>query len=327
MTPETQASYRKLAANFYKTRLGGEAPTPKRIADSLKAAGSEYRPAYWRRLRNALAFDQQEKGFKDAATRINATKNPITREGSTEDVPAKQPRAKRIAIEDENKLLGHFEKSEDRESYAAVVVARFTGARPAEFASITVDGDTVTITGAKKSHDGTRGADRVIVLGKGKGEYIEAALQNLRGANLGAVQDRIRAAGKRLWPQRKAVPSLYSWRHQMGSELKAAGLDRKEVAYVMGHQSTESVERYGNAKTSRGGNVPRAADPKDCENVREKHSEPPSAKVATAPTALDNVKSGGLETSTKGLENMVFSREKAQNRQQVRGFGELKPGD
>jgi len=108
MTPTTQDAYRKLAANFYKTRMGGQALTPKRIADSLQAAASEYRPAYWRRLRNALAFDQQEKGFKDAATRINATQNPITREGSTEAVPAKQPRSKRVDIADENAILGHF---------------------------------------------------------------------------------------------------------------------------------------------------------------------------------------------------------------------------
>jgi len=326
MTPTTQDAYRKLAANFYKTRMGGQALTPKRIADSLQAAASEYRPAYWRRLRNALAFDQQEKGFKDAATRINATQNPITREGSTEAVPAKQPRSKRVDIADENAILGHFQKLEDRESFSAVVVARLTGARPAEFASITVDGDTVTITGAKKSHDGTRGADRVIVLDKGKGEHIEAALQNLRGANLGAVQDRIRAAGKRLWPQRKAVPSLYSWRHQMGSELKTAGLDRKEVAYIMGHQSTESVERYGNAKTARGGKVPRAADPKACESVREKHSEPPAAKVATPPAALETAKSGDLQTSTKGLKNMTFGSEKRQNGQGLKGWDVLKPG-
>ena len=326
MTPATQDAYRKLAANFYKTKMGGQAPTPKRIADSLQAAASEYRPAYWRRLRNALAFDQGEKGYADAATRINATKNPITLEGSTEDVPAKQARAKRIDSTDELALLKHFQKVEDRESWAAVMMARFTGARPAEFASITVDGDTVTISGAKKSHGGTRGADRVIVLEKGKGEHIKGALQNLRGANLGAVQDRIRAAGKRLWPQRKAVPSLYTWRHQMGSDLKTAGLDRKEVAYIMGHQSTESVERYGNAKTARGGKVPRAADPKACESVREKHSEPPAAKVATPPAALENAKSGDLQTSTKGLKNMTFGSEKAQKGQGLGGWDVLKPG-
>lgn len=324
MTPATQDSYRKLAEHFYKTRLQGEQPTPKRIADSLEATGGEYRPAYWRKLRNALAFDQSEKGYADAANRINTTKNPITREGSTESVKPKQVRIKRIDIEDENKLLTHFQDAGDQQSYCAVVVARFTGARPSEFASITVEGDQVTIIGAKKSHAGTRGADRVIVLEQGRGEYVEAALHNLRGANIGAIQDRVRAAGKRLWPQRKAVPSLYSWRHQMGSDLKKNGLDRKEVAYVMGHQSTESADRYGNSKTSRGGKVPRALDPKAPENVRELHSEPPTAK---ATHELQLKKNSGLETSTKGLESLTLSTEKGQNRQRLSDWCQLKPGE
>jgi len=97
------------------------------------------------------------------------------------------------------------------------------------------------------------------------------------------VQDRIRSAGKKLWPQRNAVPSLYSWRHQLGAELKASGIDRVQVAYLMGHQATESVDRYGNSRTARGGRVmPGVPGDVDLSSIRVDHSEPPAAVAASA---------------------------------------------
>ena len=280
MTPATEVSYRKLAEHFYKTRLQGEQPTPKRIADALKAAAPGYRPDYWRRLRNALAFDQESKGFKDGATRINATTNPVTRLGSEIAIKPKQTRIKRLIEADERKLADYLNKSRDTESYYAVVIAKITGARPAEFHSIKVNGNSIYITGAKKSHGGTRGADRVLVVSDAEAKLVADGVQRLRGANIGAIQDRIRAAGRRLWPQREAVPSLYSWRHQLGSNLKASGRDRKEIAYLMGHQSTASVDRYGNRKTAGGGNTPRAPEGTNFDKIRELHSKPPTAPAA-----------------------------------------------
>ena len=78
MNEKTQSDYIKLAGNFYKTRLAGDDITPKKITDALKDAAFDYRPAYWRKLRNALAYEQQAKGFKKSADRINETKNPLT---------------------------------------------------------------------------------------------------------------------------------------------------------------------------------------------------------------------------------------------------------
>ncbi|MCA1789343.1 MAG: hypothetical protein LC667_05640, partial [Thioalkalivibrio sp.] len=48
-------------------------------------------------------------------------------------------------------------------------------------------------------------------------------------------------------------PSLYTFRHQLGAELKSMKLDRRAIAYIMGHQSTQSVEVYGDRRKSRGG--------------------------------------------------------------------------
>jgi len=339
MNEATQESYRKLAAHFYAKHLPGVEVTPKRITDALKGIASQHRPDYWRRLRNALAFDQGEKGYKAAALRINETKNPLTRNGASgaESVPAKQKRIKRIDPKDEAKLLDSFIASGDREAYGAVIVAKYTGARPVEFKNIVIQGDRVVIEGAKKNEDGTRGADREIVLDPRALEMVKASLPYLQGEGVtGRVQDRISAAGRRLWPQRKAVPSLYSWRHQLGSDLKASGLDRAEIGYIMGHQSTASVDRYGNRKTGGGGVVPRAADPAAVANVRELHSQPPSAPAEPSanarfaahdlpsPAALvEKMQTSSLPVNLKAIERI--SMEKSGERQGVRRDDGLKP--
>ncbi len=318
MTPSTAADYRKLASNFYATRLAGEEPTPKRLADALKEAASSYRPGYWRRLRNALAFDQSERGHQTASDRVRATKNPCTMPTSTVPVKAKQKRARAVSGRDESALLDHFRAAGDRESYGAVMVAKITGARPAEMSGVRVEGNQVFVPGAKKSHGGKRGADRVLVVDDREAEMVAACVEHLKTANLGAVQDRLRAAGKKLWPQRTAVPSLYSWRHQLGSELKASGMDRREVAYLMGHQSTASVERYGNRRSARGGKVPRALD-RAYESVRELHSEPPPSRSLDLTELSRGVEAVIADRTSQKLQRYM---EKTEERQE---FGLLQP--
>ena len=272
MNETTKAAYESLAANFYQ-RLDGP-PTPKKLADALKACASEYRPAYWRKLRSAIAYDQERQGFNKAAERVRETKRP---EGAT---PARQRRAKGVTLADSQTIISHLRERGDQQAWAAVTLARWTGARPAEMPAMTMAGDQIVIEGAKKSHGGKRGADRVVSLSDPVAlAEVREAVAVLAGAEMGPIQDRISRAGRQLWPQRKAVPSLYSWRHQVGSDLKASGLDRKAVAYLMGHQSTESVEVYG--RRNRGGKSPlQVGQGADLANVRENHSEPPSANRA-----------------------------------------------
>lgn len=99
------------------------------------------------------------------------------------------------------------------------------------------------------------------------------------------IQDRLARHCKALWPARKHHPSLYSWRHQMGTKLKASGLDRRSVAYIMGHQSTDSVNRYGN-RSAKAGGPPLCVEPAegaDMSAVRENHTSQPKPKPAPAP--------------------------------------------
>lgn len=44
---------------------------------------------------------------------------------------------------------------------------------------------------------------------------------------------------------------MYTLRHQFGSNLKASGMSAIEMAYVMGHQATDSISRYGDKRFGR----------------------------------------------------------------------------
>jgi hypothetical protein len=272
MNETTKKAYKSLANNFYKTRLNGEPPSPKRVCDALKACAGEYRPAYWRKLRNALAFTQHDAGFSDAAEKINAVKNPITKKNSNLQVKKKQTRAKSVNAETHKKIITEIKKRKDKQLLAVVITAKITGARPNEIPGIEVlENGEVFIPGSKKRGD--RGLDRTLRFSETETLYIEKAVAVIRKNGgksvIGKVQDRLFRISKKLFPNRKAKPSLYSYRHQLGADLKSQGMPIIEISGVLGHQSVESCSAYGNPKN---GSTKRSVKPTigTCNGVRKK---------------------------------------------------------
>lgn len=306
-TKKTQDDYRKLAAHFYEQRrLSEEERTPKKITDALKGCAHEYRPAYWRRLRNALEFDQRDKSFDKAADLIAGTRNQMTTDISgrglinpNDRLPTapKQRRAKSISPDDRATLWKAAKALDDRdETCAAILLAEKLGVRPIEMLSLRVDLErgVVHVIGAKKA-GGLRGADRVLTLPddlKIRKNISEATriVQRAEREKLGAVhriQSRLDRLSRKLWPRRKARPSLYTFRHQMGGNLKAMRLDRRTIAYIMGHQSTKSVEVYGDRRSGSSGGIGIKLDGQEAERFqgRENHRAPHEVKPAVAPAA------------------------------------------
>lgn len=273
MREKTQADYIKLAEHFYATRLPGQTPSPKRIADALAACATEYRPAYWVKLRGALAFDQEQKGYQEAAERLRKVKNPVREKGLP--IKPKQRRVKTVPDQDEQRLLEVLLKQPDVPTVSALYIAKLAGVRPAEMFSLQIRGDRLVVTGAKKSHGGLRGADREISLEPDLMVRMPSLIAGLRAAgdaSITPIQHRLRYACKRLWPRRRKWPSLYTWRHQMGSNLRASGYDRIEIAYIMGHQSTKSVDQYGDKRTAKAGTpLPQVPEGTYLSGFRVKH--------------------------------------------------------
>ena len=332
MEKSTEESYLKLAANFYAKRLDGESPTPKKITDALKACASEYRPAYWRRLRNALEFDQRSKRFYESADRIAHTRNPMTTTRTGQGLinprdrgptPPKQRRAKSISSDDLKKLMQAVTELDDRkETSAAIFLCSRLGVRPAELLGLKADKERglVYVEGAKKS-GGLRGADRVLAMPENPSirRNIAGAISTVQRAEReksGAVrriQSRLDRLSRKLWPRRQARPSLYTFRHQMGGNLKAMGLNRRAIAYIMGHQSTKSVEVYGDRRKASGGiGIKLSGQEAERFQGRENHTAAPDglpeSKIPPALRAVaQSLKSETPETPVQQKEKSAAS--------------------
>ena len=64
--------------------------------------------------------------------------------------------------------------------------------------------------------------------------------------------------------------TMKSFRHQLGSNLKASGESDEAIAYMMGHQSTESISVYGNRRSGAGHKLHiRPAQDADLSKVRQ----------------------------------------------------------
>lgn len=291
MRESTSREYKSLARHFitHQVEGAGYAVTPRNITEALKRTAGDYRPAYWRRLRSALAHQQEAEGYKDAAERIRSTRNPITAAG--EKPKRKAARRRHVSGAEWEALVKHANGRGDRALIAALWLSRATGCRPAELPGITVtEHGRVHVPSAKRRDD--RGLDRdlwvtdpdLVRVLRAAADVIQHECREPGGVK--RLQRRLDTAARSLWPRRKAHVTFYSFRHQLGSELKASGLGDAQVAAVMGHRSVESVEVYGNRK--RGGQglgISVSPDERTVAQVNPGHREPGySAKPAREPS-------------------------------------------
>ncbi|MBL1319555.1 MAG: site-specific integrase [Methylophaga sp.] len=263
MNKKTKHDYLKLANHFLQARLTGKgiAVTPKNIKQALRGCATEYRPAYWRRLRCALVTQQDETGFNKGAEAIKVVSNPVTVASASKEMKAKQKRRKHVEKEEHVLLKRHLDAKGDRCLFATLELARILGCRPIEMMSLQLKANnSIFIEGAKKTENGLRGLDRTIILSQSDYDNVASSFlllheyQHTKGISkttmMRRLQHRLATATKKLWPKRRHQITLYSYRHQMGSDLKASSMDREEVAAVMGHQSVDSVDVYGNKRRS-----------------------------------------------------------------------------
>ena len=275
MNTETQNAYRSLASHFYATHLP-DIPLSElnefNVIGALLRAAPGYRPDYFRRLRNALALDQKLKGKFWIAQEINRTLNPVTVLGLP---PKRKPaRRQRVSDEDFGRWVGGLLADEMPVEAGALMLISMTGARPCELAGITVDGLRIKIQGAKHSHGGLRGADRELESSQEFCDLVRNALEAFykEDRSLDSMRMAIHAVAKKIFP-RGRTPSMYTLRHQFGANLKASGASRRQMAYVMGHQATDSIGRYGDKRFGRAEAVQvKPAKDADLSSIRTTHA-------------------------------------------------------
>ncbi len=251
----TLQKYQTRARNFYRKHCESETPDSAQICAALLEHASEYRPNSFGTLKSALAHDQRARGNHQAAKAIRNLVNPVTAQGSQIKKKPKPGQIRKVPFEDFKLLHQHLRAGGNLDEAASLVLAYCLGVRPCEMRTITVSGNHVHIIGGKKSAELHRGADRTLVIDKPRTlKLVEWAAQWMAGCprTNTAIRDCLRKECRRLWPRRKKQPTLKSFRHQMGSILKASGESPENMAYIMGHQSISSISVYGDGRLGAG---------------------------------------------------------------------------
>ncbi|MGC9457931.1 MAG: hypothetical protein ACP5DC_10480 [Halothiobacillaceae bacterium] len=276
MKAQTWQEYIRLAGSYLHHRVGGSAP-PEVIRETLLADSHRYRPAYWRRLRLALRHYLADV-LDDP---VGAAVIEQTSRDTSEPTKPKRRRRHYVAEADHLTLLDEIVRRRDERLMSLVFVVWALGVRPAEVPGMTmVDATRVRVSGAKKTEDGLRGADRVLRMPADVAEEVRCTIEEvvIRPEEISVLQQRLYRVVRALWPARKTGLSCYSYRHALGADLKASGLSREAIAYVMGHQCTSSVEVYGDRRQARGSILLTVSDDVEGQAFRGRvdHRPPPS---------------------------------------------------
>ena len=299
MQPETLKKYQTRARNFYRDHCNGSATDSAQICAAMVALAPQYVSSSFRVLKNALAADQLARGNPVAAEAIRSVTNPVTAPGSTMPRKPRPRRVRSVSKQDVALLVRHLSDTGCGDEWAAVMLAYVTGARPCEMRSIEVEDNLVTIRGGKKSRKLKRGADRVLLIENRKAlKAVTLAAERLRHTARSdtAIRDALRKACRLLWPRRTVQITLKSLRHQLGANLKASSDSPQHLAYIMGHQSTESIDVYGDRRKGEGRKLYVApANDADVERVRVSTRDARYGRSHN-PVAVDFV--GGVSDTT-----------------------------
>ncbi|MFP6850494.1 MAG: site-specific integrase [Pseudomonas sp.] len=278
MQPDTLKKYQTRARNFYLKHCGSDAPDSAQICAALLACAGEYRPNSFSTLKNSLMNDQFARGNSNTATAIRKLINPVTAPNSKMTRKPKLKQIRKVPFQDFKALYKHLHAGGNLDEAASLVLANCIGVRPCEMRIISVTGNQVKIIGGKKSAKLHRGADRTLVINKPNIlkliEWAAHRMSKCPRTNT-AIRDRLRRESRALWPRRKQVPTLKSFRHQMGSILKASGESPETQAYVMGHQCIRSLSVYGDSRLGAGMKAyVRPADSADLTSIRQPQKSP-----------------------------------------------------
>jgi len=258
---KTKAEYLKEAEGFLKRELDnkGISRTAGNICKALKEWSATVQANTFIKRQCALEYHQYCNKFYKAAEKIRSTQR-INYSGKGNG--KKRPHCKTVKETQHIKLLLESNKKDDRQVSASLSIGYFVGLRPCEQNHIQYankDGELLLfVRSAKKNKDGTRSIDKVIKVELDDGDRQRlindiGCLYGLTDKQIVNIRNRVCRLSKKCFPKLKKPPTLYSYRHQLGSDLKGSNItDRKEAAAVLGHKSQNSLCAYGHANSAGG---------------------------------------------------------------------------
>jgi integrase len=264
MLESTRQKYLKNANGFLNRHFrGGKSINMHMILSKMDEVSPSYHPKSFTNLKACLALWLEEKEYLTAAEKVRSFKNRNVKLGNT-NKPIKK--VKSIAQDEQEKIekgLAEYKNNCTSDSsnikrnqvIAAYLLAKELGCRPVEMPNIKRTGKIkFLITGAKKDEFGLRGLDRELEVDSQEvADLLENAIKYLKDAKMSQIQDRFKYLMKKTFPRKRKLPTLYTLRHQLASNLKSSGKYAYiEMAYILGHQSTRTLENYGYANAGRG---------------------------------------------------------------------------
>lgn len=269
-----KAARSQMMCNRFVKKYAKGATSASEIDSALIKASVNLSKDSWRQYRLAFMFAFQISGDLESATNIEQISYQDARRINNLDVKTtKAAHCKKVSEAEHQSIVDKImaKKRINRPLLSVIQIVRETGARPAEIDKMSFDhqAQSVSIIGAKKiltkDEDGKskniRGLDRtlffdetvftLLVVAHGVWRKFNVSKLNLdTEATMKLVQNQFATLTEKIWPNRKRQITLKTYRHQMGSNLKASGMDRITTAAIMGHQSVDSLTCYGNAKSS-----------------------------------------------------------------------------
>lgn len=284
LKPDTVVKRLKMAHSFNTKHFGNRDPSLEETLHFLKLDAPHYRKGSWVNIRGALATYWWSIGNTSGAQVISQTKNP-----DAHVKKSKMDRCKNVTHEEFEAMLQTTYRLRNWTASSVLFIARYFGCRPSEMNSIQqVDDQKFLIIGSKKRED--RGIDRIIYIDDPEiAKSMSVAIEAVRDVPTRNLQLAIEYVAEKTFPRRKIRPTIYSFRHSLGGTLKAAGINRSFVAYLMGHQSTASVDVYGDRRSGKNNSLfilPGVEVEEILSLVREKHDIPYSYKNKRAASSI-----------------------------------------
>ena len=228
--------------------------------------------------------DPERKSLHDALSSIR----PVIDKSRPPRTSAKK--LKRAPLEDVRRLLMHLDENRNRHGRAKALIvwiraALLTGLRPKEWQGskvVAVNRESGTLSleviNAKNSNGRANGPTRTLHLSRltqGEIDIVCAQVNIAEATGDGWMRyehrccELMRYACRKIWPRREKNLTLYSLRHQVAANIKAAGMSREEVAAIMCHANDVTAgTHYARRVCGDASVVKVGADPKNVSTVR-----------------------------------------------------------
>lgn len=233
-----------------------------------------YSPSSWRLYRSALRYYAElefKRGVikKETLTKIN-TLLDNTKTLRRKDVKPKTSamKSKKISDNELKEILRHLSKNKYKWGVPLqkwLIAGSLTGLRPSEWRDVNVegedDGDFILVVRNMKNTNGrSHGEFRTLDLSSFSDRQLSIIQKHINTSNkfnqLGLWENfysgcasLMKLVTRKLWPQKKKYPTLYTMRHRFSSNAKASGFTTIEIAALMGHASDETAQIHYGRKT------------------------------------------------------------------------------